>query len=245
MAKSMSSKNSVELNDLFDYDMKIYQNSEYFKFSIDSVLLAEFVNIKRGHKRILDMCTGNAPVPLILSKKYNNIDIIGIEIQKEIYDLAKKSIIYNNSMNITLINEDVNNIVDLFKNNKFDIITCNPPYFITYSDKLINDNKIKAIARHEIKIDLESIIKVASKIIKNQGYFYLVHRSERIADIINLFKKYNFGLKRIVPVYNDNNCNSCFVLIEAIYNGKDYVIINKPIFINDYESYQGIFGGAL
>ena len=131
MAKSMSSKNSVELNDLFDYDMKIYQNSEYFKFSIDSVLLAEFVNIKRGHKRILDMCTGNAPVPLILSKKYNNIDIIGIEIQKEIYDLAKKSIIYNNSMNITLINEDVNNIVDLIKNNKFDIITCNPPYCIT------------------------------------------------------------------------------------------------------------------
>lgn len=245
MAKSMSSKNSVELNDLFDYDMKIYQNSEYFKFSIDSVLLAEFVNIKREHKRILDMCTGNAPVPLILSKKYNNIDIIGIEIQKEIYDLAKKSIIYNNSMNITLINEDVNNIVDLFKNNKFDIITCNPPYFITYSDKLINNNKIKAIARHEIKIDLESIIKVASKIIKNQGYFYLVHRSERIADIINLFKKYNFGLKRIVPVYNDNNSNSCFVLIEAIYNGKDYVIINKPVFINDYESYQGIFGGAL
>ena len=195
MAKIMNLKSNIELNDLFDYDMKIYQNSDYFKFSIDSVLLAEFVNIKKGHNNILDMCTGNAPVPLILSKKYKNINIVGVEIQKEIFDLGLNSVFYNKVNNVSLLNEDVNNIVELYQNNKFDVITCNPPYFIPYSDKLINNNEIKAIARHEIKIDLESIIKVASKVIKNQGYFYLVHRPERIADINILFIKYNFGLK--------------------------------------------------
>lgn len=245
MAKDMNLKNNIELNDLFDYDMKIYQNKEYFKFSIDSVLLAEFVSIKKGQKSILDMCTGNAPVPLILSKRFNNIEIVGIELQKEIYDLANKSVQYNNKKNILLINDDVNKLTNIYKFKKFDVITCNPPYFVPYSNKLINENEVKAIARHEIKIDLESIIRIASKNIKNQGYFYLVHRPERIAEIIHLLKKYNFGLKRIVPVYNDINSNSCFVLIEAIYNGKDYVIINKPIYISEHESYQGIFGGAL
>ncbi len=231
---------TIELNDLFDYGYKIYQNPLYFKFSVDSVLLAEFIKIKKNDNKIIDLCTGNAPIPMILSKKYGNkLEITGVELQKEIYDLGIKSINYNKITNIKLINDDINNLSFI---NKYDIVSCNPPYF--KNNIIQNENKIKAIARHEIKIDLKSIIRISSKLLNNGGYFYLVHRPERLTDIIILLDKYHFGIKRIVPIYTykDNKC--VFILIESIYNGKNYVKIDKPVFLkHDDKTYQGIFEG--
>ncbi|MDE5630136.1 MAG: methyltransferase [Bacilli bacterium] len=234
-------KSNNELNDLFDYDYRIYQNADYFKFSIDSVLLAEFVDLKKGHKKVLDMCSGNAPVPLILNKKYGNLlEIVGVEIQKEVYELGKLSIEYNKVENISFINKDIKDYVSSF-NEKYDIVTCNPPYFKKSDDKIINDNEVKALARHEIAINLEEVVCCASKILKNKGYFYLVHRPERLADIINALKEYRFGLKRVQMVYDDYNSDCCFILVEAIYNGEDYVKIDYPIFLKDYTTYKDIF----
>lgn len=236
------SMNSIELNDLFDYDYKIYQNSDYFKFSLDSVLLAEFVDLKSGQKEVLDLCSGNAPIPMILSKKYGNkINITGVEIQECIYDLGIKSIEYNRINNIDFLNEDVNDLPSIFANKKFNIITCNPPYFKVNETNYINDNEIKAIARHEIKITLDDIINISSKLIENQGYLYLVHRPERLIDIINSLKKYRFGVKRIVPIYSKKNTNANLVLIEAIYNGKDYVTIDSPICLDGLSTYKELF----
>lgn len=232
---------SNDLNDLFDYDFKIYQNDKYFKFSIDSVLLAEFVQIKKNDYRIIDFCTGNAPVPMILSKKNgNNIMIKAIEVQEPIYNLAIQSLQYNKIENIEIIHTDILSFVSSNRE-KYDIVTCNPPYFKVSDNKIINDNKIKAIARHEILITLEEIISSAAKVLKNKGYFYMVHRPERLADIINSLKKERFGLKRIQTVYNDKNSTCCFILIEAIYNGEDYVKIDKPVYLEDYKSYQDLF----
>lgn len=232
---------SKEINDLFDYDAYIVQNSDFFKFSIDSVLLSEFVDIKNGQKKILDLCSGNAPVPMILSKKYPNLDITGIELQKDIYDMGLESIKMNNFNNIKFINDDVNNILSYFDNSSFDIITVNPPYFKIGEDNLINDNEIKAIARHELKINLDQILNVSSKMLKNQGYLYMVHRPERLADIIISCNKYNFGVKRIVSVFNNNQSKCSMILIEAVYNGKNYVKIENPLFLSDYKSYKNIF----
>lgn len=235
---------SNELNDLFDYGYSIYQNDDYFKFSIDSVLLAEFISLKKGQKKLIDLCSGNAPVPMILYKKYEDkLDITGVELQKDIYDLGKNSLEYNNIDSIRFINDDIKNIVNKYKNDKFDIVTCNPPYFKVNETNLVNDNHVKAVARHEIGISLEEVIETASKIISNQGYFYLVHRPERLADVINLLKKYRFGVKRVQIVYDDRDKNSCLFLIESIYNGKDYVIINPPLYLKEHQSYQNIFKG--
>ena len=150
-------------NRLLNYkDMYIYQNDEWFTFSIDSVLLANFTKINLRDKNIMDFCTGNAPVPMLLSYKTKN-KIIGVELQKEVYDLAVKSINCNNlSDKIEIINYDIKNISDLYESDSFDIITCNPPYFETKNIELQNDNKIKNIARHEVAISLEDIIKNAS-----------------------------------------------------------------------------------
>ena len=231
-----------KLNDLFDYGYSIYQNTDYFKFSLDSILLAEFINIKKNKYKVLDLCTGNAPIPMILTKKYGkHLDITCIELQKEIFDLGKESIEYNKLNNINIINDDIKNAPNNLKD-KFDVISCNPPYFDTISNNY-NDNEIKAIARHELKMNLEDCINVASKLIEFNGYFYIVHKSERLIDIINYLKKYGFGIKRIANIYTNHDKPAETVLVEAIYRGKDYVKILNPIYVNEYKSYKGIFEG--
>lgn len=222
----------MELNDLLNYDFKIYQYKDAFKFSIDSVLLAEFVKINFKDKNIIDFCSGNVPVPLILSTKFKN-KIYGVEIQKEIYDLAEKTILHNNIENIKVLNMDVKKLPDYF-DFKFDIVTCNPPYFKYNNDSLINVNNMKAIARHEIAITLEDIISVSSKILNNSGSLCLVHRCERINEIFDLLKKYNFGLRRIQFVYDNFTSNSCFLLIEAKYLCKNDLKVLAPIYIDKY-----------
>lgn len=220
------------INDLLNYDLKIYQDSKAFKFSIDSVLLAEFVKINYRCKNIIDLCTGNAPIPMILSTKFSK-NIYGVEIQKEIYELGKKSIDYNNIKNINLINDDVKNVVNCF-DFKFDIVVCNPPYFKVNDKTKVNDYSVKAIARHELFITLEDIIKIASKIILDSGSLYLVHRCDRFVEIIDLLKKYNFGLRKLQFVYDNKNSDSCFLLIEAKYKCKSDLKVLKPLYINEY-----------
>src|SRR5699024_100572 len=104
------------LNDLYDYGLKIYQDNELFKFSLDSLLLAEFVNVNKNDKNLLDICSGNAPLPLIIGKKYN-IDITGVEIQREIYLLAIKSIVENNLSNIEMLNCNAKDLKNYFPGN--------------------------------------------------------------------------------------------------------------------------------
>lgn len=225
-------KNNWELNDLYNYGYKIYQCKDYFKFSLDSIILADFVKIDYTDKKLLDICTGNAPIPIILSNK--NIEITGIEIQKEIFELAIESININNIKNVTIINDDIKNYHKYFKANSYDIITCNPPYFKYDENSNINENEFKSIARHEIKISLEEVIKISNSLLNNKGKLYLVHRTERFIEIVNLLNKYNFGIKTIQCCYNSINDDCSMILIEAKKNSKDNVIIKKPIITNNY-----------
>ena len=220
------------INNLLNYDFKIYQNENAFKFSIDSVLLAEFVDINYRCKNIIDLCTGKAPIPMILSTKFDK-NISGVELQKEIYELGKSSIEYNNINNIKLLNSDVKKIVGKY-DFKFDIITCNPPYFKVNNNSVINDNYSKAVARHELCITLEDIISVSSKIIASSGSLYLVHRCDRFIEILDLLKKYRFGLRKLQFVYDNKNSSSCFLLIEAKYGCKDDLKVLKPLYIDKY-----------
>lgn len=220
--------NNCELNDLYDTGFKIYQSKDYFKFSLDSILLANFVEFNFTDKLVLDLCSGNAPVPIILSEN-KKIKIYGFELQKEIYELAVKSIKVNQIDNVEIINDDVKNSLNYFPGNNFDIVTCNPPYFKYTKNSIINENEIKSIARHEIKITLEDIIKIATKQLKAKGKFYIVHRSDRLIEIINYLNKYNFGIKKLQFVYSSIDANSSMVLIEAKKDCKNDVKVLKPI----------------
>ena len=221
------------INDLVYFDnLKIVQNKNYFNFSLDSVLLPSFVEITPNTKKILDLCTGNAPIPLILSTK-TDASIIGVELQKEIYDLALESVKINKINNIQLINKDVKEIINDFETDFFDIITCNPPYFKNTEKSIKNDEKIKSIARHEIYVTIEDIIKISRKLLKNNGSLCLVHRTERLFEIIDLMKKNNIEPKRIQFIYPKERKNSNLVLIDGRKNGKPGVKLLYPLFVHN------------
>lgn len=229
----------VEINDLVYFkNIKIVQNKDYFNFSLDSVLLPNFVEITRKTKKILDMCTGNAPIPLILSTK-TDAKIYGVELQKEVYDLAKETIKINNLDNqIELINDNIKNLKKIFDTETFDIITCNPPYFKKKDDSIINENKVKSIARHEIEMELEDVMIISKALLKNEGSLVLVHRTDRLIEIIELMKKHNIEPKRMRLIYPKVNMESNLVLIEGRKNGKEGLKIIPPLYIhNDDSSY--------
>lgn len=219
------------INDLLGYNLKIVQDTDYFNFSLDSILLYNFLNIKKDMK-IIDLCSGNCPIPLLLSKKINN-KIIAVELQKEIYELGRESIEINNLNNkIELLNMDAKKITEKYDTDTFDLITCNPPYFKINEETKKNDNVIKSIARHEIEITLEDIIIIARKLLKNNGSIVLVHRPERLTDIIVLMKKYNISPKRIQFIYPKENSESNMILIEGTKNGNNAVKVMEPLIIH-------------
>lgn len=162
--------------------------------------------------------------------------------QQKIFNLAKNSVDLNKmSKQIKIINDNAINIDKYYKTEYFDIVSCNPPYFKIHQKSIINLNDYKSIARHELKINLEEIISIASRMLKNKGYFYLVHRTERLEEIIHTLNKYNLRIKNIQFVYTKDNDNSSLVLIKALKNGNFGLKVNPPIFINRYNSYKNIF----
>lgn len=221
-----------EINDLYDYGYKIVQKSDYFKFSLDSMLLANFVNINMADSKLLDFCTGNCPIPIILSNSIKNI--VAFEVQKEIYELGDESLTLNNINNVKLINDDIKNIGNYYEEGYFDIITCNPPYFKVIDSSKINDNNVKAIARHEILIKLEDIVSLAYKFLRDKGKLYIVYRPDRLMELLKLFDKYKFGVKKLQCCYNNSESLSSMILIEAMKNGQDDLKILAPLFTENY-----------
>lgn len=237
------------INNLLNYNkLKIYQNSDWFSFSLDSVLLANFVKVN-NKMQIIDFCTGNAPIPLFLSTKTKS-NIIGVELQEKIYDLAKKSVDINNlNSQITILNKDVNDISNIYKTDSFDLITCNPPYFKMSEQSNVNNNEIKAIARHEISLCLDDIFKCARKILKNNGKIAMVHRTDRLIDIISSMKQNNIEPKRLKIIYPFENSKSNLVLIEGVKNGKPGLEIENSLVVHNIdgsykEEIKKIFNGG-
>lgn len=220
------------INDLLNYsNMKIVQDDNYFNFSLDSVLLPNFIKINSNVRKILDLGTGNAPIPMILSTMTkSDVEIYGIELQKEIYNLAVESIKLNSLENrITLINDNMKNLSNYFEPNYFDIIISNPPYFKLSEKSNLNESIQKTIARHEKEITLEELVAIAKKYLNNNGTFAIVHRTERLIEIIEEFRKNNIEPKRIQLIYPKENSESNMVLIEGRKNGKPGLKILEPI----------------
>ena len=200
-----------ELDDVLGYNLKIYQRRDWFCFSLDSVLLANFVPIKLSTKKILELGSGNGIIPLILTLRTNKV-IEGVEIQEDLFNLAEKSIKYNKLEDkIKLRNIDIKNLL-LDKSTK-------------------NDNIHKTIAKQEIKINLEDILKVTNRLLKDGGVFSMINRTDRLIELINIFKKYNIEPKKIKFIHKDINSESTMVYIEGIKNGNCGLKIDSPFYI--------------
>lgn len=230
----MKTKEEKIINDLVYFDnLKIVQNKNYFNFSLDSILLPNFAPITENTKLILDLCTGNAPVPLVLTTK-TNAKIIGVELQKKVFELAKESVELNDlSEQIELINDNINNIVTKYETDTFDLITCNPPYFKHSEQSITNDNEIKSIARHEIHMELEDVFKISKKLLKNGGSICMVHRTDRLMEIIEKMKNNNIEPKRVQFIYPKMNSESNLVLVDGRKNGKTGLKVLAPLYVHN------------
>lgn len=234
------------LNDILGYpNRKIYQNTEFFSFSLDSVMLSNFVTIRLRDKKILDLGTGNGVIPLVLSIRTDK-PIVGVEIQKSLVKLAEKSVKYNHlDSQISIINTDMKDYIMPDTIEQYDVITSNPPYFKVHDKNFFNDQKEKMIARHEVCISLSDVIYVASKLLKNNGNFAIVHRTDRLLEIFELFRKYHIEPKRIQFVHETVNKPSTLVLLEGTKNGKCGLKVEKPFIMympngvktNEYETF--------
>lgn len=218
--------------------MKIIQSPSIFSYSLDAVLLASFtyVPIKRGN--ILDLCTGNGVIPLLLANRTNG-HITGIEIQEKLANMANRSVQLNElSEQITIINEDLKRIKPIIKQSYFDVVTCNPPYFTTKKETEHNKNDYLTIARHEVCCTLEDVIKACKLHVKPGGKVSIVHRPERLVDLVTLFRKYNIEPKRLQFVYPKQSRKANTLLIEGVRDGKPGLEILSPLYIyNEDDSY--------
>lgn len=211
----------------------IYQDTDFFKMSLDSVLLANFVTINLRDKKIIDLATGNAPIPMFLSFR-TKAHIYGVELQKEIFDLGIKSVNENNmNEQIDLINADVNNLYSRFKSDFFDVITCNPPYFRTNNDAFVNNSLIKAKARHEKTLSFEDVCKISRYLLRTNGRLAIIHRTERLMEIVDIMKSYDIEPKKIRFVYPNHKKDSDLVLIEGVKGGRTGLKLLSPLFVYD------------
>ena len=227
-----------QTNYLLGYkDTFIVQDEDSFKFSLDSILLPNFVTLNKTTKEILDIGTGNAPIPLILSKK-TNAHITGVEIQESIYELALESVKINKlESQIEIINADINDYRNILKEKKYDIIVSNPPYFKVSENSNKNDSLYKTLARHEVSLTLENLIKISKSLLKTNGILALVHRPERLVDILYLMRQNNIEPKKIQFVYPKIGMQANILLIEGRLNGNPGLKVSDPLYVYENGSY--------
>ena len=223
----------IRLNDILGYNnLKIFQSTEFFSFSLDSIILANYTNIRLSDCKIVDFCSGNGVVPLILSRRCDK-SVEAIEIQEKLYSLALDSINYNKlGDRIKIYNEDVKIFSNnKYNQNKYDLVLCNPPYFVNNINSIKNLNYEKSVARHEILINLEEICSCAKKVLKDNGVFSLIHRTDRLIEILDDLQKNNLEPKIIKFVYDKASSNSSLVLIQSQKNGKTGLRIEPPLIL--------------
>ena len=221
----------IVCNELLGRDLiKIYQDTDYFNFSIDSMLLAAFPKMTKRIKKVCDLCSGNAPIPLYLSLRFDG-EIIGVEIQEHSYDLAMMSIKENHLEDrIKMINSNLIGISDTLGLHTFDLVTCNPPFFKIGSNN-INPLDSKAIARHEISATLDDIVKEASLLLNNNGHFVMVHRPDRLIEILDTFRKYKIEPKRLQFIYPKLGSECNHILIDGVKDGNAGLRVLNPLYV--------------
>ncbi|MDN3451172.1 tRNA1(Val) (adenine(37)-N6)-methyltransferase [Planococcus sp. APC 3906] len=219
------------LDYLLAEELRIIQSPSVFSFSLDAVLLARFAYVPQKRGAIVDLCTGNGAIPLFLSAR-TEMPIIGVELQERLANMAKRSIDYNGlSHRIDIIQGDVKEIPAQLGIEKFDVVTCNPPYFPAHemSDKNISEHM--AIARHELHLTLDESIAAASKLLKQGGKAAFVHRAGRLIDIITAMRAHRLEPKRVRLVYPKAGKEANTLLIEGIKDGKPDLKILPPLIV--------------
>ncbi|MBR2703865.1 MAG: tRNA1(Val) (adenine(37)-N6)-methyltransferase [Clostridia bacterium] len=231
-------KENERIDDLEINNFKIIQKNDGFCYGIDSVLLSDFAKGLKNNSNVIDLGTGTGILGFLLIAKTKVNKITGVEIQQEIADMANRSIIMNKLEDkFEIINCNIKELESKLKIDSYDVVITNPPYKKMNSGK-INENETKLISRHEVKASLEDFIKTSFKMLKDKGTIYMVHRAERLVDIMYEMRKNKMEPKRMRFVYSNQSSESKLVMIEAVKNGKSSIKIEEPLYVyNEDGSY--------
>lgn len=238
-------KSDERIDDLIINGLKIIQSTNQFRFSLDAVLLAHFVTLKRDD-RILDLGTGSGVIPLLLTTRAKVQSITALEIQPEMVDMAQRSVALNSLEElISIVHGDIRQVSLTLGSNQFDLVTVNPPYMPLQSGRT-NVLDSVTIARHEVLCELEDVVKAAAQVLVFKGRFAMVHRANRLAEIIGLCQRYNLEPRRLRLVQPRLGQKPNLVLIEAVKGVKPDLEILENLVVYDSQGYsaeiQAIYG---
>ena len=218
-------------DDLQCHGLHLLQDSDSFCFGVDAVLLADFAKVCEGD-RVVDLCSGNGIVPVLLSGKTKAKSITGVEIQSDAVALARKSIERNClDGRVFMICGDLCQMPSLLRENCCEVVTCNPPY-VKAGCALKNPENNLAIARHELTCTLSDVVKATAYILNPKGRVYFVHRPDRLADLFCTLRSFNIEPKTLRMVHSFADRAPVLVLVEGVLNGGAQLRILPPLIIH-------------
>ena len=220
------------IDDLQLNGLQLMQKEQGFRFGVDAVLLSHFANVKKKH-RVIDLCTGTGIVSFLVYGKYKPQEVIGLEIQDDMVEMANRSSKLNDTSDIVkFVQGDLKDKALLDSLGRFDVVTVNPPYKLNNAG-ILNPNDKLAIARHEIMCNLEDVIVSARRLLKDNGRMFIVHRPERLADIFGLMRKYKIEPKRVRLVQPNTKKAPNIVLVEGQRDGGAFLKWEETLYVYD------------
>lgn len=231
IGEMMELRETERIDDLQYKGLKIIQNRNGFCFGIDAVLLADFAKKIKENMTVIDLCTGTGIVAILIAGKTKASKIYAVEIQEEVAKMAQRSVKMNHlEMRIEVLNQNLLDLKEQIQAGSIDVVTVNPPYKAKNTG-LINEADTKTIARHEISCNLEDIVKECSRVLKTNGSMYMVHRPERLVDILTFMRKYKVEPKRMRFIHPMLGKEPNLVLIEGVRCGNPFLMVEKPLYV--------------
>lgn len=210
----------------------LIQNKDSFRFGTDAVVLADFAKTIKSES-ILDLCSGNGIIPILLSHKTDAEKIVGLEIQESVHKLAVRSVEMNGLCDrVEMVLGDLKNVREYFPKRSFSLITCNPPY-MRFGGGIENTNESKYIARHEVMCNIDDVVFSASQMLSDGGHLCMVHRPQRLCDVICAMRKYEIEPKRIRFVQAKPSSAPTLFLVDGLIKGGNELIVMPPLVLYD------------
>lgn len=226
-------KEDERIDDLEYKGLKIIQNKKGFCFGIDSILLSDFAKDIKTNAGVIDLGTGTGIIATLLCKKTKLKNIIGVEIQEEVYDMAKRSIKLNElEEKFSVINTNIKNLKQIYSQKSFDAVVTNPPYKKINTGIMSKEEK-NLISRHEVQATLEDFIDISEYLLKDKGEFYIVHRPDRLVDILCSMRQHKIEPKNIKFICPKKEKRPNLVLIKGIKNGKPFLKFEPNLYVYD------------
>ncbi len=223
-------KNGETIDEISGSRLRIFQKEKGYRFSIDALLLAHFVHLKKGD-RIVDLGTGSGVIAVIMARKKECGKVVGVDIQEELVDMARRSVQLNNlEEKLVICRGDVRNIEAVFDSKSFNVAVFNPPYRKLKSGR-INPNDQKSIARHEVKATLQDFLNAAGYVLRRSGRAYIIYPATRMVELLSSMRVSGIEPKRMRMVHSHDASRAEFTLVEGIKSGREELEVMPPLFI--------------